>query len=145
LAKNLRGGEQVHPRLSGGNYTSLEHVGSTSIPSLWAKPIIDIISGVEGRADVESCRMLLLSLGYDDTSSGDNPDWYYCLAKTAHIPGFHLHLVREGSPHHLKHILFRDWLRTHPSDTEAYKKLKLSLSQKHRTIGSPILTLKPSS
>jgi GrpB-like predicted nucleotidyltransferase (UPF0157 family) len=107
-------------------------VGSTSIPSLWAKPIIDIISGMDGTADAESCRMLLLSLGYDDIRSGDNPDWYYCLAKTAHIPGFHLHLVRERSPHHLKHILFRDWLRTHPSDTEAYKKLKLSLSQKHR-------------
>jgi GrpB-like predicted nucleotidyltransferase (UPF0157 family) len=116
----------------GGIIRSLEHVGSTSVPGLCAKPIIDIIAGVDGRDDAEKFRALLKPLGYDDASTGDNPDWYYCLAKTAHVPGFHLHLVKEGSPHHLKHILFRDWLRTHPADAEAYKELKTRLAVKYR-------------
>ena len=111
---------------------SIEHVGSTSVPYLWAKPIIDIIAGVDGRDDAERCRMLLQALGYDDASMGDNPDWFYCLTKTAYVASFHLHLVREESPHHLKHILFRDWLRTHPADAEAYKELKINLAEKYR-------------
>jgi len=116
----------------GGIIRSLEHVGSTSVPGLWAKPIIDIIAGVDGQADAERCRALLQPKGYDDASAGDNPDWYYCLGKGPHSPGFHLHLVKEGCQFHRKHILFRDWLRTHTVDAEAYKKLKLSLSKKYR-------------
>lgn len=111
---------------------SLEHCGSTSVPGLAAKPIIDIIAGVEGREAAEECRKRLTAIGYDDASPGDNPDWYYCLGKGPHSPGFHLHLVKEGSTHHLKHIIFRDWLRTHPEDTQAYQELKLNLAEKHR-------------
>ncbi len=116
----------------GGIIRSIEHVGSTSVPGLWAKPIIDIIAGVDGPEDAERCKKLLLNIGYDDVSPGDNPDWYFCLGKGPHSPGFHLHLVRERSTHHLKHILFRDWLRTHPADADAYRDLKISLSEKHR-------------
>jgi len=116
----------------GGIIRSIEHIGSTSVPGLWAKPIIDIIAGVEGPVDAEGCKELLQHIGYDDASSGDNPDWYYCLGKGPHSPGFHLHLVREGSPHHLKHVLFRDWLRTNPADAEAYRDLKIALSEKYR-------------
>jgi GrpB-like predicted nucleotidyltransferase (UPF0157 family) len=116
----------------GGVIRSLEHVGSTSVPGLWAKSIIDIIAGVDGSAEAEKCRALLHPKGYDDASAGDNPDWYYCLGKGLHSPGFHLHLVKEGSPFHEKHILFRDWLRSHSADAEAYKELKLNLSEKYR-------------
>lgn len=116
----------------GGIIHSLEHVGSTSVPGLWAKTIIDIIAGVDGPADAERCRELLQPIGYDDASTGDNPDWYYCLGKGPHSPGFHLHLVKEGSRFHEKHILFRDWLRAHPVDAEAYTELKIRLAEKYR-------------
>ena len=125
--------ESGHIRDSvGGIIRSLEHVGSTSIPGLWAKPIVDMMAGVDGPDIAERCRVLLTPLGYDDASPGDNPDWYYCLGKAPHSPGFHLHLVKEGSQFQLKHILFRDWLRTHPADAETYKKLKISLSKSYR-------------
>jgi len=116
----------------GGIFRSIEHVGSTSVPGLWAKPIVDIIAGVDGPDDAERCRGLLLHIGYEDVSAGDNPDWYYCLGKGPHSPGFHLHLVKEGSQFHRKHILFRDWLSTHPSDADAYKGLKLGLSKRYK-------------
>jgi GrpB-like predicted nucleotidyltransferase (UPF0157 family) len=111
---------------------SLEHCGSTSVPGLAAKPIIDIIAGVDGRRDADLCKERLRAIGYDDVSTGDDPDWYYCLGKGPHSPGFHLHLVKEGSTHHLKHIIFRDWLRTHPADARAYAELKISLAEKYR-------------
>ena len=76
---------------------SLEHIGSTSVPGLCAKPIVDILAGVDGPGDAEHCRVLLLPFGYESVSLGDNPDWYYCLGKGSHTPSFHLHLVREGS------------------------------------------------
>ena len=116
----------------GGIIRSLEHCGSTSVPGLWAKPIVDVIAGVDGADDADVCKGLLQSVGYDDVSPGDNPDWYYCLGKGPHSPGFHIHIVREGSPHHTKHILFRDWLRTHPADVDAYMELKIRLSKKYR-------------
>ncbi len=116
----------------GGIVRSIEHIGSTSVPGLWAKPIVDIIAGVDGVDDAEKCKELLREDGYDDVSPGIGDDWYYCLGKGPHSPGFHLHLVREGSLHHRKHLLFRDWLRTHPADADAYKELKLTLSEKYR-------------
>ncbi len=116
----------------GGILRSIEHVGSTSVPGLCAKPIIDIIAGVDGPEDADRCVGLLRGIGYDDATPEDFPDWYYCLGKGPHSLGYHLHLVKEGSPHHLKHILFRDWLRTHPADAEAYARLKIELSEKHK-------------
>lgn len=110
---------------------SIEHIGSTSVPGLWAKPIIDIIAGVDDAEDAEKCRALLLQDGYDDPSPGDGDDWYYCLGRYP-SPSFHLHLVRESSPHHLKHILFRDWLRANPAEAKAYRELKIQLSEKYR-------------
>ncbi len=111
---------------------SLEHIGSTSVHGLYAKPIVDILAGVDDLGDAEQCRALLLPLGYESVSSGDNPDWYYCLGKNSNTQGFHLHLVREGSQFQRKHTLFRDWLKTHPRDAEAYKDLKITLSKKYR-------------
>ncbi len=111
---------------------SIEHVGSTSVPGLWAKPIIDIIAGIDYAEDADKCRDLLRQDGYDDVSPGIFEDWYYCLGKGPHSPGFHLHLVREGSPHHLKHLIFRDWLRAHNEDANSYKELKIELSERYR-------------
>ena len=117
---------------AGGIILSLEHVGSTSVPGLWAKPIIDMIAGVKDSESADRCRVILYDIGYDDASPGDQPDWFYCLGKAPHSPGFHLHLVKEGSPFQKRHIIFRDWLRTHPADAEAYKDLKIMLSENYR-------------
>ncbi|HIH87908.1 TPA: GrpB family protein [Candidatus Bathyarchaeota archaeon] len=116
----------------GGIIKSIEHIGSTSVSGLWAKPIIDVIAGVDGHGDAEGCRELLQHIGYDDASPGDTPDWFYCLGKGPHSPGFHFHLVKEGSQFHRKHMLFRDWLRAHPADADAYRDLKIELSEKYR-------------
>jgi GrpB-like predicted nucleotidyltransferase (UPF0157 family) len=116
----------------GGIILSLEHIGSTSVPGLWAKPIIDIIAGVNDSESADRCGAILYYFGYEDVSPGDQPDWFYCLGKAPHSTGFHLHLVKEGTSFQKRHILFRDWLRTHPTDAEDYKDLKISLSEKYK-------------
>jgi GrpB-like predicted nucleotidyltransferase (UPF0157 family) len=116
----------------GGIILSLEHIGSTSVPGLWAKPIIDIIAGVNDLESADRCKVILYNFGYEDSSPGNQPDWFYCLGKAPHSPGFHLHLVKEGSSFQMRHILFRDWLRTHHTDAESYKDLKIKLSEKYR-------------
>jgi GrpB-like predicted nucleotidyltransferase (UPF0157 family) len=110
----------------------IEHIGSTAVPGLGAKPIIDILAGVECETIADECVRLLAAIGYDDvTPEPEETDWYYCLGKGFHSVGYHLHLVRSGSGHWERHILFRDYLRTHPETARDYENLKRSLASEH--------------
>ena len=91
----------------GQRLLSIEHIGSTSVPSLPSKNIVDILGGVVDREAAEKCLCLLQDAGYDDVTQEDHPEWFYCTT-------------------------FRDWLRAHPEDAQAYAKLKMTLADKHR-------------
>jgi len=116
----------------GGKILSIEHVGSTSVPGLGAKPIIDIVAGVDSKFAADECVELLKPVGYTDVTPEDSPEWFYCLGRGPHSVGYHLHLVLEGSPFHLKHIVFRDYLRSHPEAAAEYYALKKRLSARYR-------------
>jgi len=117
---------------AGVKILSIEHVGSTSVPGLGAKPIIDIIAGVDSKRAADECVELLKPVGYTDVTPEDSPEWFYCLGRGPHSVGYHLHLVLEGSQFHLKHIVFRDYLRSHPEATAEYYELKKRLSTQYR-------------
>ena len=75
----------------GHKVLAIEHIGSTAVPGLGAKPIIDIMAGVHQAADAEECLPLLQSLGYNDvTLQPGNPEWYYCLGKGKGHQGEHV-------------------------------------------------------
>jgi len=116
-----------------GEYVrSIHHVGSTSVPGLGAKPIIDIIAGLDSEEDADHCLPSLAAIGYTDvTREPSDDDWYYCLGKRPHSPGFHLHLMRQGSEFMMRHILFRDHLRAHPETAMEYHNLKKRLVEKY--------------
>jgi len=116
----------------GDKILSVEHVGSTSVPGLGAKPIIDIIAGVDSKLAADECVELLKPVGYTDVTPEDSPEWFYCLGRGPHSVGYHLHLVLEGSPFHLKHIVFRDYLRSHLETAAEYYELKKRLSTQYR-------------
>jgi len=117
---------------AGSKILAIEHIGSTAVPGLGAKPIIDIMAGVEHATDADECVRLLRPIGYDNvTPQPETPDWYYCLGKGPHSVGYHLHLVRFGSDHWDKHILFRYYLRTHPETAREYPHLKRRLTSEH--------------
>lgn len=116
----------------GKHVKSIYHVGSTSVPGLGAKPIIDIIAGLGGGEVADRCLPALAAIGYNDvTPEPTEDDWYYCLGKGPHSLGFHLHLMRHGSGFLLRHIRFRDYLRVHPETAKEYYELKKRLVEKY--------------
>ena len=118
----------------GHKVMAIEHIGSTAVPGLGAKPIVDMMGGVNSSADADECASLLRVIGYDDvTPQPDSKDWYYCLGKrdsggTTYI---HLHLMRFKSYDWERHLLFRDFLRAHPDVANRYYELKKSLAAKY--------------
>jgi len=116
----------------GDKVLAIEHIGRTAVPGLGAKPIIDMLVGVEGADDADECVPLLAKIGYADvTPEIGNPEWFYCLGKGPHSVGYHLHLVKYPSEHWERHILFRDYLRGNPEATRRYNELKQGLATKY--------------
>lgn len=116
----------------GHKILAIEHVGSTAVPGLGAKPIIDMMAGVHHSSDAEECLPLLRDIGYTSvTPQPDDPDHYYCLGKGPHSVGYHLHLMKFGSNSWEKHLLFRDYLRTNPDVANQYHDLKKEIVAKH--------------
>ena len=122
----------IGPRVAG-----LEHIGSTAVPGLGGKPIVDILVGVNNATEAETCLPPLKTIGYADvTPEPQAPDWHYCLGKSPvpSRPSFryvHLHLVTVQSPHWEKHVLFRDYLRRSPAVAHAYFDLKKRLASRY--------------
>lgn len=112
---------------------ALEHIGSSAVPGLGGKPIIDLMAGVRRPSDADECLTRLHDDYPDVTPEPENPDWYYCLGKPCQsVPAYsvHLHLVRFASDHWARHLLFRDFLRTHPAVAHQYYALKTELAAK---------------
>jgi GrpB-like predicted nucleotidyltransferase (UPF0157 family)/GNAT superfamily N-acetyltransferase len=108
----------------------IEHIGSTSVPRLAAKPTVDIIAGVVGRAAADRALPALAGLGYSDVTPEDNPDWYYCLGRRDAGRHFHLHLARHESRFWYRHLEFRDFLRSHEAIAREYAELKQELARR---------------
>ena len=106
----------------------LHHIGSTSIPDILAKPIIDMM-GVATRFDALDAQAgNLEALGYENMGAFGIEDRRYFRKCDAHgTRTHHLHVFLEGSRHIDRHLAFRDYLRVHPQEAAAYSALKQSL------------------
>jgi GrpB-like predicted nucleotidyltransferase (UPF0157 family) len=105
---------------------SIEHIGSTSVPGLSAKPIIDILVTVAhlGPADLYIER--LGSLGYTYFPVLGNPERLAFGKGNPHT--HHLHIIEQGEEEHLRPLAFRNYLRTHPEAARQYEALKRVLA-----------------
>jgi GrpB-like predicted nucleotidyltransferase (UPF0157 family) len=106
---------------------AIEHVGSTSVPNMCAKPIIDL-DVIVRREDVAAAIAAVEALGYrheGDLGVGGRE----ALRWTAEFPEHHLYVCPEGSPAFERHVLVRDYLRTHPEKAREYAELKKRLAQ----------------
>jgi GrpB-like predicted nucleotidyltransferase (UPF0157 family) len=114
----------------GKKISGIEHIGSTSVPGLGAKNILDMMAGVSSREVADECQRLLLGVGYDDvTPQPGEVDWFYCLGKSHPIAYFHLHLVLYPSDRWERQVLFRDILRANPEIADRYCELKKRLAE----------------
>lgn len=104
----------------------LEHVGSTSVPGLCAKPIIDMLLVVENSADETSYIPALESAKY--TLRIREPEWFeHRLLKGPYID-INLHVFSQGTTEIDKMIRFRDWLRSNETDRNKYAQVKQTLA-----------------
>src|SRR5216683_285302 len=112
----------------GGRAIEVEHVGSTSVPGLIAKPIIDILLVVADSADEPSYVPALEAAGY--VLQIREPDWHqHRLFKGPDI-NINLHVFTQGSEEIRRTLLLRDWLRTNKADRELYARTKRDLASR---------------
>jgi GrpB-like predicted nucleotidyltransferase (UPF0157 family) len=110
---------------------AVEHIGSTSVPGLSAKPVIDILLGAASLADIESRINLLSGHGYEYVSKYEKeiPERRYFVKSPANSLRVHIHAVVLGSRLWREHLAFRDALRSDLGLRAQYQSLKLQLAE----------------
>ncbi|TDN92353.1 GrpB family protein [Microbacterium sp. BK668] len=106
----------------GDTALSIAHVGSTSVPGLPAKPVIDIDLVVADPGDEPGYVPALEAAGFVLTVR--EPWWYEHRCLVAADPRANLHVFPPDCAEAARHLLFRDWLRAHPDDRERYAEVK---------------------
>ena len=121
----------------GERVLGLEHVGSTSVAGLSAKPIIDIDLTVVDSADEAAYVPTLERVGF--VLSVREPRWHEhrCLNSTA--PRSNLHVWSPDSPEAIRHRMFRDWLRDHPDDCARYATAKAAADDAATAAGETVM------
>lgn len=110
----------------------IEHVGSTAVPGLGAKPVIDVMIGVPALDEVERRIPALEASGYEYVRQYEQqlPDRRYFRKPRLGSRAFHVHCVLTGSGFWARHLAFRDYLRAHPESAAVYDALKRDLASR---------------
>lgn len=112
---------------------SIEHVGSTSVPGLAAKPIIDFDIVIESYDIFPRLLEKLAELGYEHEGDGDIPmRERFKRSRADEFMTYHMYVCPKDSPELKRHILFRDYLRAHDNSRDEYSALKRSLAERYR-------------
>ena len=109
----------------------IEHVGSTSVPGLPAKPVIDIVLVVTDSADETAYVPILAAAGY--RLHVREADWYEHRMFKGPDTDINLHTFSAGCPEIDRMLMFRDWLRTNLTDRQLYARTKFDLAQREWT------------
>jgi GrpB-like predicted nucleotidyltransferase (UPF0157 family) len=115
-----------------GTALRVEHVGSTSVPGLAAKPVIDIQVSVASLDNLEMHAAPLARLGYKHVPFGSiDLDYPFFQKPEAWPTTHHIHVCVLGSEHERRHLAFRDYLRAHPEVAAEYVAVKRRLAAEH--------------
>src|SRR5579864_4394673 len=115
----------------GDTASAIEHVGSTAVPDLVAKPIIDIDVLLASETMLPTAIERLTRLGYIHRGNLGVPD-REAFRAPAGDPRHHLYVCPPGSAEFRRHMAFRDYLRAHPEEAKVYGDLKIALAQRFR-------------
>jgi GrpB-like predicted nucleotidyltransferase (UPF0157 family) len=125
--------DQLELSLQPWLYGPVEHVGSTAVPDLAAKPIIDIAAPVRSLVEAHRAIPVLERSGWCYWPSDPNGSWrLWFLRPRPETRTHHLYLIQHGDPHLRELTAFRDRLRTDGPARKQYVELKKSLAQKFR-------------
>lgn len=110
----------------------IEHVGSTAVPGLCAKPILDIAIGVPTGASLEPVFPALERLGYEYRGdAGSAGGHVFVRGYSPLVRTYHLHLVSRDDPQWERYLLLRDFLRQNPEACKAYLDEKRALANRY--------------
>ena len=115
-------------RVLGDRVTRLEHAGSTSVPGLPAKKIIDMVLEVADSADEPAYAPALEAVGY--VLRIREPDWFEHRLFKGPDTNVNLHTFSAGCPETGRMLLFRDWLRANAADRDYYAATKRELARR---------------
>ncbi len=109
----------------------LQHVGSTAVPGLAAKPIVDLLVSVDALEPRQRYVEPLEQLGYLFAPAPESPSRHFFAKPPQRPRSHHLHVVEAGSEHEFRHLAVRDFLRTHPDEAARYAALKRQVVVRH--------------
>jgi GrpB-like predicted nucleotidyltransferase (UPF0157 family) len=115
----------------GNHVAGIEHVGSTSVPGLAAKPIVDILVGLHSESLLDSVVQPMQALGHTYVPEYEDEMPYRRLfyKKPPTYPqAYNVHVVSLGHEFWVRHLLFRDYVRAHPEVARRYEELKRQLA-----------------
>lgn len=128
--KDFEKEKQLLEKIIGRFSVCIEHCGSTSIPHIAAKPIIDILVGVKSLESSRAIIPILKKAGYDFRQNSDSPRLEFLFAKGPESNRTHyIHVARYNGARWNKTIGFRDHLIMHKSIAKQYEKIKQRLAQ----------------
>lgn len=116
--------------LFGEEIIKFEHFGSTSVPGMKAKPVIDMMCLVNDIHKIDTFNEKMQSHGYDVAG-----EWGIqgrrLFRKSGENRTHHIHVYQKDNPHIQRHLVMRDYLRTHPEEVERYTYLKEELAKQY--------------
>lgn len=111
--------------------TTIHHIGSTSIPNIYAKPVIDMLVEVTDITQVDQREAAMIALGYEAMGEMGLPGRRYFRKENEQgIRTHHAHTYQQGTSEVKRHLAFRDYMIAHPEAAQAYSELKRELAKK---------------
>lgn len=115
----------------GKQIMAVHHIGSTAVPGLLAKPVIDILVEVQDINQVDEYNERMINLGYEPRGEYGLPGRRYFPKPVDGRRMYHVHIWQSGHPEIARHLAFRDYLLSFPQQAEAYGRLKEELVATH--------------
>ncbi len=116
----------------GNNVAHIHHIGSTSIPNIYAKPVIDLLVEVNDIDQVDTGNGAMAALGYTVMGEYGIPGRRYFRKDNAEgVRTHHVHTFQVDSPEITRHLAFRDFMIAHPGCAQQYSELKRTLSAQY--------------
>ncbi|TFH07529.1 MAG: GrpB family protein [Candidatus Thorarchaeota archaeon] len=110
---------------------SVHHIGSTSIPGMSAKPIIDILLEVKDISEIDNYNNEMIALGYEPRGELGIPGRrYFSREELKDVRTHHVHTYQTDNIELERHLAFRDYMITHPDDVQVYSELKMVLARR---------------
>ncbi len=114
-------------RVFGREVVAIHHIGSTAVPGMQAKPVIDILLEVRELERVDAFNELMRRLGYEPRGEYGLPNRRYFPKTVNGRRTVHVHTWQSGDPEIARHVVFRDFMIAHPNQAQAYGDLKEAL------------------